>query len=73
MQYQFFVKVPIQLKPSVITEIRKMEREGMLKPVLEDGSAWASPIVVVKNRMVISVFLPISKRVLILIYIYIYI
>ena len=41
--------VPIHLKPSVITEIKKMEREGILEPVLEGDSAWASPIVVVRK------------------------
>ena len=41
--------VPIHLKPSVINEIKKMEREGILEPVPEGGSAWASPIVVVRK------------------------
>ena len=39
--------LPIHIKPLVIAEIKRMEREGILEVVLEVGSEWVSPIVAI--------------------------
>ena len=41
--------LPIHIKPLVITEIKRMEREGILEVVPEGGSEWASPIVAIRK------------------------
>ena len=37
--------LPIYIKPLVVAEIKRMERDGILEVVPEGGSEWASPIV----------------------------
>ena len=42
-------QIPIHLKKDVIEELEKLKKDGIIEEVQQGGSAWASPIVVVKK------------------------